>query len=213
MKTKLRVISILLFLSVTSHAGGGVSQKEAVAPIVPEQIDNSYHEYFVYAAGGMAYLSGESSLAVGNTFASGALDYEGAMYELGAGYRYTENIFATLAVQRTTLDIADIDNIYASINYQFSDVMLKPYIGVLAGYSKLEWSQDPHVVLSNKDLTSDGAMYGVQAGLEFDLAENWSIFGKYQFIVYDHLMDIRNGASTIEHEDTQNLLLGVSYGF
>jgi len=212
MKTLQHYLSLFILTSVIAYAGGNIVKEEAPAPIIPVVLEET-NPYFVYLAGGVAYLSGEDTLATGNTFTAGALDDEGSVYELGVGYRYTDNIFATLAVQRTTLDIADIDNIYASINYQFSDVMLKPYIGLVAGYSKLEWSEAPHVVLSNKDLDSDGAMYGVQAGLEFELSTNWSVFGKYQFITYDHLMDIRNNASTIEHKDTQNLLLGVRYGF
>lgn len=155
----------------------------------------------------------DSSPSLITPFANGALDDKGMVTEVGIGYRYGDNVFATFAAQRTRLDIADIDNFYASINYQFSDVTAKPYIGALVGYSQLKWSEAPSAVIINEDLTSDGLMYGLQAGIEQELSGNWSLFAKYQFIKYDHLMDIRTKTSTIEHNYGQNILLGVRYGF
>ncbi len=155
----------------------------------------------------------DSDIAPNTTFTEGALDDRGAVGEIGIGYRYGENIFTTFTAQRAMLDIADIDNFYASINYQFSNVTAKPYIGALLGYSQLTWSESPHVVVSNEDLISDGLMYGLQTGIEQVLTENWTLFAKYQFIKYDHLMDIRSSASTIEHNYGQNILIGVRYAF
>jgi opacity protein-like surface antigen len=169
--------------------------------------------FFIQVAGGATVMDIDSSFASNATFTNGALDNDGAVVEVGIGYKYSENIFATFAAQRTMLDIADIDNFYASINYQFTDVVAKPYIGALLGYSQLKWSESPHVIVANEDLTSDGLIYGLQAGFEQELRENWSLFIKYQFIKYDHLMDIRSNASTIEHNYEQNILTGVRYEF
>ncbi len=212
MKISLRVTGILAALSSGCYAGGDI-----VAPIEPaiEEVITTVNDndYFVYGAAGRATLDVESTLAVGTTFTNGTFDDRGAVFELGAGYRFNDNIFSTIALQRTKLDIVDIDNYYGSINYQFSDVTAKPYIGVLLGYSRLKWSPRPHEMLVNEKLTSDDPMYGIQIGVEHTFREDWSLFATYQLIKYDHLMDIQNGTHIIEHDGSKNLLLGVSYGF
>lgn len=212
MKISLKVTGILAALSSGCYAGGDI-----VAPIEPaiEEVITTVNnnDYFIYGAVGRAALDVESTLAVDATFTNGTFDDRGSVFELGAGYRFNDNVFSTISVQRTALDIVNIDNYYASINYQFSDVTAKPYIGVLLGYSRLKWSPRPHEMLINEKLISDDPMYGIQVGLEHTFIEDWSLFAKYQFIKYDHLMDIRNNTNIIEHDDGQNLLLGVQYGF
>ena len=204
---KLSLLVTLTLLISASHAGSNMIKP--AEPVISIQENN----FFVYIAGGASFLDIDSDIALNATLIEGALDDNGAVGEIGVGYRYSENIFTTLTAQRTMLDIADIDNFYASINYQFSDVTAKPYIGALLGYSQLTWTESPHVVVLNEDLTSDGLMYGFQAGFEQTLTENWILFAKYQFIKYDHLMDIRSSASTIEHNYGQNILIGVRYAF
>jgi opacity protein-like surface antigen len=106
-----------------------------------------------------------------------------------------------------------LNNYFASINYQFSDIFLKPYIGLLAGFSQLEWDEAPYRLLPDDKFTSEFSMYGVQAGVEYDFTENWSIIGKYQYVTHDHHMDILRGRNTIDHNSAQNFLLGGRYAF
>jgi len=209
---KLGILLALGLITSAAYAGGDIVEPEGSISEISNQ-DSQDNGLFVYIAGGGAVLDTDSFLAPNAAFINGALDDTGTVGEVGAGYRYSKNIFATLAAQRTILDMVDIDNFYASINYQFTDVVANPYIGVLLGYSQLGWSESPHVVVANKDLSSDGLMYGLQAGIEQVLTENWTLFAKYQFIKYDHLMDIRSSASTIEHNYGQNILIGVRYAF
>ncbi len=209
---KLSVWAALALVVSASYAGGDFTQpvEQVIETPVQQTQDTSF---FVYIAGGASFLDIDSALSPNATFTDGTLDDTGGVGELGVGYRCSKNIFATVAAQRTWLDIADIDNFYASINYQFSNVTAKPYIGAMVGYSQLTWSEDPHVVVSNKDLISDGMIYGIQAGLEHDLTATWTLFAKYQFIKYDHSMDIRSSSSTIEHNYGQNIVTGVRYAF
>lgn len=219
MKISLKIAGILVALTLGCYAGGDMVTSvepaiEDVEPAIEEVITAvNDNDYFVYGAVGGAALDVESSLAADAAFTNGTFDDRGFLFELGAGYRFNENIFFTISAQRTELDIVNIDNYYASINYQFSDVIAKPYIGVLLGYSRLKWSPRPHVMLSNEKLISDDPMYGIQVGAEHVFIEDWSLFAKYQFIQYDHSMDIRNSTNIIGHDDGQNLLLGVQYGF
>jgi len=200
---------IVLGLIMSVGYAGGTTKPALDIPLEIEKVDNN--KFFINIAGGGSFLNIDNVLKENSTFSNGALDDEGVVGEIALGYRYSENIFTEFAVQRTMLDIADIDNIYVSANYQYADVFAKPYIGVIIGYSKLTWSEDPSVVILHKDLTSDGVTYGVQAGVQHNFNENWGISGKYQFLKYDHTTDIRD--SSIEHTYGQNILMGVNYEF
>ena len=201
-----------LTLTVNIYAGGNSSKANVLPDVVmlPETYDN---RYFVYLAGGVATISVDSYLETGASFYNGALDDAGNLIELGIGYRYNPHIFFTLSGQRTALDLADINNLYMSANYRFSEVMLHPYVGGIVGYSELKWSQRPHIMLYNEDLTSDGWFGGVQAGIEYWMTGHITLFGKAQYLLYDHLMDIRMKRSQIEHTDSTNILVGVRYEF
>jgi opacity protein-like surface antigen len=210
---KKQIISSLVLLSTMAYSGGAfVEVTEPVEPVIEIQtVDKK--DLFVFAAGGGAFFDVKSKLASGDSFIQGALDDTGVVFEVGAGYKVNENIFMELAYQRSALEIADVDTGYLSINYLFPETVLNPYVGVLAGYSRLKWSQRPHVMILNEDLTSDSGIYGFQAGADIALSESLSFGVKYQYIVYDHFMDIQDGRSTIAHESAQNILAGLKYSF
>ena len=207
------IISVCMLLAMNvAYAGGDITPIE---PVTEEIVEDTSNNLFVYGAGGYATLDVTAYITPGADLKVGALDDKGVLYEVGIGYRFTENIFSTLSYQRTGLDFADIDNIYASVNYQFSDVLLKPYIGLIAGYSKLTWNTRPHVphIVDDEDLESTYPTYGVQIGVEHMFTENWSVFAKYQYLKYDHVMDIDKAVTNIYHNSGQNILLGARYAF
>jgi len=171
------------------------------------------NKVFVFVAGGGTKLDVNSFLAPGSTLTKGALDETGKELELGVGYHYSKDYFITLAAQKSMLDILDVNNIYGSINYKLPIKNAQPYIGVLLGYSQLDWSKRPHVMLFNEDLTSDGYMYGLQLGINKEIRKKASLFIKYQFIKYDHKIEILNNTSNIEHKSGQNVLIGMRYLF
>jgi hypothetical protein len=216
---KLKPLITLGALTSILHAGGGfVRSIEPVIDIPIQQIQPvKDKDYFAYMAGGMSKVGMTHDGTACDCVDSGALDEEGGMLEIGVGYQYSQNIFVTLAAQRTMLEIVDIDNVYLSLNYEFN-VMSRPYIGVLAGYSKLTWNEYPETQNANydDDLESTGLVYGIQLGIQPHLTEKFSLFAKYQFLKYDHIMHIRPDDidnETIEHSSGQNLLTGVQYGF
>jgi len=220
MKKITLAVSVCMTLSIQAYAGGDMVAVEPmmIMPMIEEDIVPN--DWFVYIAGGVSTLdvtSSVSSTGRSNIFPD-SLDDKGSLVELGLGYRVSENVFTTLAGQRTNLDFVTLDTVYASLNYQFVDVMLKPYIGVLAGYSKLHWDTRPHTPHQInpfvEDLTSTAGVYGAQIGIEQTLNENWSLFGKYQYLKYnEHVMDIDETATTIEHNSAQNILGGIRYAF
>lgn len=208
-----------LALGLLGYAGGDIGTPVEPVVLIPvqdvEPVDNNF---FIYGAGGLSWTSISDSskcsrVNCSDVVHSDALKEEASIFELGAGYRYSENIFATIAAQRAMLEMLNIDNYYASINYRFSDMALKPFIGGLVGYSKLEWDKAPATSHKNYESTSDGLVYGVQAGVEFELTEDFTLLGKYQYLVLDHTTEIYNDIYNIKHDALQNILVGVRYEF
>lgn len=200
MKTRLLFTTFLLIFTANCYAGGGLVLLDG-------------KKSFIFGAVGSSDVNIDASLAPNTTLTTNALDSSAAAFEIGVGYEFNKKYFATLAVQKNKLGIADINNIYGSVNYQFSKKGIQPFMGVLAGYSQLDWSKRPHVVFINEDLTSNSFIYGLQAGVEKKLGTKLSLFAKYQYLKYDHTMEIVNNTSNINHNSGQSLLLGLRYFF
>ncbi len=138
------------------------------------------------------------------------------VFEAGIGYRHNEDVFATAFIQNASLDQVNIVNYNASVNYRFSDLMIMPYVGAVVGYSTLEWDEVPvvtdgHTNVETK-LDADHMTFGIQAGAEYEVGDQITLFGKYQVLTFDHLMEIFQ-TSDIKHANLQNVQGGVRYEF
>ena len=203
MKYKFSFTIVSIIFTFNSYAGGFTNGLNLT---LDERL-------FVFAAVGTSKLDVGVSLASNATLSNGTLDESGGIGEIGAGYKYSEKIFTTLSLQENKLAIADIHNIYGSVNYQINTKNVKPFIGALVGHSRLKWSTPPHQVQLNRNLTSKSFMYGVQMGVEKEFHNNLSLFIKYQFIKHDHKLEVVDNTTSIEHNSEQNLLLGLQYLF
>jgi opacity protein-like surface antigen len=205
------ILASLVALSSLSMAGKNV--EETLVPV--EDIFDA-GSMFVYASGGYAQTDVKDDIQSGIIVLPDVLNDESNIWEAGIGYRYTEDVFATLFVQGSSLDEVSILNINASVNYKFSDLFVQPYIGAVLGYSMLEYDEIPvdttgHQNVESK-LDADGVTLGLQAGVDFPVTKNFTIFGKYQLMSFDHLMDIFKD-SNIEHVSLQSVQGGIRYEF
>lgn len=178
-----------------------------------EYIGDKEGHFFVFASGGASFFSVDTKIARGRSFTKGSTDNSTGAYELGAGYYIRENIFTELAYQQSMLDLADVDSIYMSINYAFTDMMFSPYVGALLGYSTLDWETAPYNAGISNDVTSDSSIYGVQAGASYPLMNHLSLSAKYQYITLDHILNITNGTGEIKHNNVQQIFGGLKYEF
>lgn len=193
----------LIFSTFNCYAGGGLNLLGNIEK----------NKLSVFIAGGVAKADVDTSLASSITLSDGTLDDSGKLLEFGIGYQYNKNIYTTLAIQKSSFDTVDISNVYGSINYQHSFKKAHGFIGVLAGRSNLEWSSTPYPILTSSNLSSGSFIYGFQAGIKKQISKDYSLFIKYQHIEYDHIIELLNNTSNIEHDSSQNLLLGLSYSF
>ena len=209
MKIAKSLIASIAVASSIAYAGGVAPM--SVVEVVPVVEEN----FFVYGSGGASAADVKDSISQGVILMPKVLGEDGTIGEVGVGYRYTENIFVTGFIHAAYLDEVDILNFNASINYRFSDLFIMPYVGLIAGYSTLEWQEVPVDTTGKRvdtKLDADHETFGLQAGAEFELNENFTLFGKYQIMTHDHLMDIFT-TSQIEHASVQSLQGGVRYEF
>ena len=163
--------------------------------------------FFASIAFGLSTISSDFESSTQNV----SIDEKGSNVDLGLGYRYNQNIFATLSYQRAMFDEVHIDNIYTSLNYQLQEVFLQPYIGVMLGYSQLTWDKDPITGTSDNDYTSTTPFVGLQVGLGYSFENDWSIFTQYQILKNQHNTDVSGDNLSIDLQN--NLQLGVRYDF
>jgi hypothetical protein len=212
MKIKYSFMILYALASSLAYAGGVAPM--SVVEVVPETAV-AEENFFIYASGGTATADVKDAIDSGVTLLPKMLGTDSTIGEVGVGYRYTENIFVTGFAQAIYLDEVDILNFDASINYRFADFPIMPYVGLVAGYSQLTWQNTPVNTTGKqveKKLDADHATFGAQAGAEFEMTDNFTLFGKYQIMTHDHLMEIFD-TSTIEHINIQSLQGGVRYEF
>ena len=131
------------------------------------------------------------------------------------GYYLKDNIFMTLNYHYFTLDAVNLNNIFLTLNYEFlKDETFSPYIGILGGYSLLNWSEYP-IASIEKDDSSSSFMSGMQMGLNIAIIDSIDFYAFYQFWIMDHKTNLENsqGQMYIQQNFAHNLGAGIKYMF
>ena len=90
---------------------------------------------------------------------------------------------------------------------------LTPYVGAGLGFSM------PHVDITpaggprTYEYQFTGAAARLYAGVSYDITENWSLFGEYQFTVSQNDAELSGGGDLSTRIITNAINVGVSYGF
>ncbi|MDQ7047087.1 MAG: outer membrane beta-barrel protein [Sulfurovum sp.] len=212
MKTKEMLVASML-LSSALYSGGDLFDIPTYDFIPEIEIDTQ--NFFIFAAGGMNIADVTPSLVNALVVFDDALNDEGTVWEIGGGYRHTENVFSTLSVQANYFDALDIYNYNASINYRFTDFFIMPYVGGVLGYSYLSWNEVPTDTTGKNvktELSSSQMSFGVQAGADVELTDQFTLFAEYRYMMPDHIMRIYE-TSTINHNNMQTIEGGIRYEF
>jgi len=210
-KKELKIVASIIAFTAFSFAGD-----TEIVPLVPVEDLYDDSSMFIYASGGYSSFDVKDDINSGLIIYPNMLSDESNFWEVGVGYRYAEDIFVTAFLQGAALDEVDVLNLNASINYRFADMAIMPYVGAVVGYSMLEWDKIPVDTMAQDNvkykLDADGVTLGLQAGLDYELTENFTLFAKYQLMSFDHIMDIFE-SSDIEHVGLQNVQGGIRYEF
>ena len=142
-------------------------------------------------------------------------DEKGLSYGILLGYDINDDFFSTLDYRHTRLDDKDLDDFFATINYRITDFYtLSPFIGLLGGYSFMEWRGDPFDA-TRKDSSSESLIGGGQIGAHTPLYENFQLFTLYRYIFMDHETSVstHSKAGKIEDRSNQIIEMGIRYDF
>lgn len=164
--------------------------------------------------------AGGSEFDVDLQFA-GELDFDpeedGDTFGLGFGYEITDHWFVQLDYTHTDADEVDIDQVFVSLNYQrplFIDNM-KGMIGIVVGEGSVDWNDQPDFADAIfDDLDDDEALYGIQLGLNYDLAEHWSTSLTYQYFDQEFNTNVEtpdNGRVEFEHSSHHYVVFGLRF--
>lgn len=167
--------------------------------------------FYAYIMAGNAFHSIKSDKNI--AFSNAGSDDSATVIDVGIGYSITSEMFMELAYQRKIFDQNDIDSIYLSANYIYLPNQYNPYIGALVGYSQLTWNADPTEVANSFDKKATSYLIGLQTGLEVPLTDTLSLSAKYQFMLHDYILDVRNVSPAMENENSHNIIGGIKYDF
>ncbi len=178
-------------------------------------VSSKYSKYFIGVNAGASNVNNEQDIISGSIVLDHDIADRGVNYGAELGYYIDKNIFMTLNYQLISLDDINLNNIYATLNYEFlRDEILSPYMGIIAGYSLLDWSTYP-IASIEKDETSGSLMTGVQIGTNIMVSSSINLFASYQFWMMDHKTKLENsqGQTQIYHDFVNNITLGIRYKF
>lgn len=142
---------------------------------------------------------------------------EGTGYGLFGGYEFS-NAIAT-SVSYTVLNTGDLKftNMYATLDYKFyNSSSFVPYVGVIVGFSELEWMIDPIAnATSSAAASSSSPLYGTQIGGMYKIFKSSSILINYNCLFLDHVTNIEKttNKSTVKHSLAHSLQAGIQYKF
>ena len=98
--------------------------------------------------------------------------------------------------------------------YKYNDIQY--YAGVLTGYGELKWRYNPLNSTINSDHTSTSLIAGLQGGLNYPIDKQYSLNLNMKYLVHNYETDLKPSTtvnSTIEHDSTASVSLGVVYRF
>lgn len=171
-------------------------------------------------AGGL--VAGESGLYVGVDMGNTAFDMkasalsasvkdkdDGGSQTVKGGYYFDRNSRLSAFFQNINVENGEGQLYGAGYDYLIGDDPFKPFVGVLAGYGSFDDDAG--------EVSLSGYLYGAQAGVNYELNEDFSIEGGYRYIVSKvdgTVRDIGTGINvTIEVDPVTNWFIGVNYKF
>lgn len=157
--------------------------------------------------GGIKYNYQDTAIPANNE--SGKDSDDGVSETLKVGYYLNSNNRVYAAIHISNMDYTDTRNFGVGYDYLIGSGALKPFMGVMAGYTKNEISDD--------DITIDvdGMYYGAQLGVNYGLNENLSLEAGYRYMKSNADFDIASGTESekVEIDYISNWFVGVNYKF
>ncbi|QSZ40607.1 outer membrane beta-barrel protein [Sulfurimonas aquatica] len=165
--------------------------------------DRDKNSMFIAAGFGLSSINGSTDDQTASQYVN-----SGMSFALEAGYYFNDNIFSSLSyLDTSTTDIA-MSNAYGSLNYKlYATEDLGLYAGLLGGVSSLKLTQ------YEASEPSISMLLGVQAGISYDIGDNFSIYSAYQAIYINQLIELTDTSSSISFNLIHNMQVGFQLRF
>lgn len=144
-------------------------------------------------------------------------------YNIEGGYAFENGIFISANyLKATTTDILllnkdiSMTNMYGSVNYKLDVIeYASPYLGMLAGYSMLNWNTLPLDNIVQTSINSNSIFAGFQAGIIATKYELITVFAVYQLMFMNHTTNLQTatGTAEIQHHKLHNVHAGIKFNF
>ena len=134
-------------------------------------------------------------------------DDDGGSQTLKFGHYYNDQNRAYLFFHNINAEDADFNMLGIGYDYLMGENDLKPFVGVMLGYGRYD--------LNDYNFEIDGAVYGVQAGVNYEINKNFSLDAGYRFLKSTLNETYRDGASDADFaiDDFRNWYIGLNYSF
>ena len=134
---------------------------------------------------------------------------DGGSQTLKVGKYFDNNSRAAVFYQNASGADSTVGYFGIGYDYLFGDGPLKPFVGVMLGYGK-DSKNNYHEVVS-------GLVYGIQAGVNYELNTNFSLEAGYRIMASNMKVSQAETVSTYAHdikiENIKNWYVGVNYKF
>lgn len=140
---------------------------------------------------------------------NGKVSDDGTSGTLKAGYYLNSNNRVYAAIHISNMDYTDTRNFGVGYDYLIGSSTFKPFVGVMAGYTKNKITED------GDSIDLDGMYYGAQLGVNYALNNNLSLEAGYRYMKSNADYDLADGTESykLELDYISNWFVGVNYKF
>lgn len=214
---------IVIIVPKTNENEGLVVKKEDVVVATKEMSKESKNDFelkkyfsnnFVGLGIALNSLNTTQNNEIGTITLPQNLDEQGNSFLFQVGTKFKKHYIISLNYEAIKLSDVKINSYFASVDYRFP-YQFNPYLGVSIGVGELEWKTDPLVASVVKPGQIFSMLYGIQAGIEYPIIDNWNIFSQlsYQKLNFKTNLISTPAKGNITHDDKKSLGAGLRYSF
>ena len=132
---------------------------------------------------------------------------DGGSQTLKIGYYMDKNSRVYASYQNVNADGADIYTTAIGYDYLIGNEAYKPFVGAFVGYGSAE--------IDDTTIDISGMNYGMQAGLNYAINENFSVEGGFRYMKssMEYSISGPGGTASLEIDTIQNWFVGANYKF
>jgi outer membrane protein W len=177
--------------------------------------DSETYDFYIAATAGLTSFSTNQVNTRGTLVLNKQPDERSEIYGVELGYYFNDSIFSSFNYNKADLDDTEFDHLYLTLNYRFRTYdFIRPYVGVIAGYSKMQW-QESLINSTNNKLDGYEFFNGAQVGVDIVDAGPLTFFFLYRyfFTKYETSFTTFAADAVLTHDDEQSFNFGLRYSF